>query len=52
MSATVLSDPALLDRILRNLIDNAIRHTDEGGVLVGCRPAGGGLGYRTRYFRS
>ncbi|MCJ9713463.1 ATP-binding protein, partial [Bordetella hinzii] len=43
VSATVLSDPALLDRILRNLIDNAIRHTGDGGVLVGCRREGAGL---------
>lgn len=39
-NATVQSDPALLDRILRNLVDNAIRHTKRGGVLVGCRRAG------------
>lgn len=31
------SDPLLLERILRNLVSNAIRHTDKGGVLVGCR---------------
>ncbi|MGJ7502426.1 ATP-binding response regulator [Variovorax sp. ZT5P49] len=41
--AAVLSDPALLDRILRNLVDNAIRHTKHGGVLVGCRRAGNAL---------
>ncbi|MGJ7530163.1 ATP-binding response regulator [Variovorax sp. GB1P17] len=40
---TVLSDPALLDRILRNLVDNAIRHTGRGGVLVGCRRVGDAL---------
>lgn len=34
---TVLSDPVLLERILRNLIDNAVRYTDSGGVLLGCR---------------
>ena len=44
VSATVLSDPALLDRILRNLIDNAIRHTGDGGVLVGWPRAGAGRG--------
>jgi two-component system, sensor histidine kinase len=37
------SDPALLERIVRNLIANAIRYTEEGGVLVGCRHRGGGL---------
>jgi signal transduction histidine kinase len=35
--ATVRSDPALLERILRNLLSNAIRYTRSGGVVVGCR---------------
>lgn len=30
----VYSDPFLLDRILRNLISNAIRYTDQGGVTI------------------
>ncbi|MBN4665382.1 hybrid sensor histidine kinase/response regulator [Pandoraea nosoerga] len=37
---TVYSDPVLLERILRNLIDNAIRHTDRGGILIGWRRRG------------
>lgn len=37
---TVYGDPVLLERILRNFISNAIRYTDRGGVLVGCRRAG------------
>jgi signal transduction histidine kinase len=36
-SAVVRSDPALLERILRNLLSNAIRYTRSGGVVVGCR---------------
>jgi signal transduction histidine kinase len=36
----VYSDPVLLERILRNLISNAIRYTRRGGVLVGCRLRG------------
>ncbi|HJV25595.1 MAG TPA: ATP-binding protein [Aromatoleum sp.] len=31
------TDPVLFRRILGNLIDNAIRYTDQGGVLVACR---------------
>ncbi|HQS99415.1 MAG: hybrid sensor histidine kinase/response regulator [Hydrogenophilales bacterium 16-64-46] len=34
------SDPLLLERILVNLIANAIRYTDDGGVLVTCRRRG------------
>ena len=31
------ADAALLDRILRNLLENALRYTSEGGVLIGLR---------------
>ncbi|HSQ71521.1 MAG TPA: hybrid sensor histidine kinase/response regulator, partial [Rubrivivax sp.] len=31
------ADPVLLERILRNLVSNAIRYTDDGGVLVSAR---------------
>jgi signal transduction histidine kinase/ActR/RegA family two-component response regulator len=33
----LLSDPALLHRILLNLVANALRYTQQGGVYVGCR---------------
>ncbi len=33
----VRSDAALLERVLGNLVANAIRYTQTGGVLVGCR---------------
>ncbi len=36
----VRSDTALLERIMRNLIANAIRHTERGGVLIGTRVHG------------
>jgi len=36
-TAAVVSDQLLLERILRNLISNAIRYTDHGRILVGCR---------------
>ncbi|MYN47055.1 response regulator [Pseudoduganella sp. FT93W] len=31
------SDPALLELILRNLVSNAVRYTERGGILVACR---------------
>lgn len=31
------SDPVLLERILRNIIANAVRYTPSGRILVGCR---------------
>jgi len=36
----VLADPLLVERILRNLVSNALRYTNDGTVLVGCRPRG------------
>jgi CheY-like chemotaxis protein len=36
-SLTVKTDPVLLERVLRNLISNAVRYTDKGRVVVGCR---------------
>ena len=38
-SAAVHSDPVLLERIVRNLVLNAIRHSPSGRILVGCRRA-------------
>lgn len=38
--ALVHTDPMLLERILRNLVSNAIRYTEHGGVLVACRRRG------------
>ncbi len=36
----VLADETLLERALRNLIENALRYTHTGGVLVGARRRG------------
>ncbi|MGA0613097.1 hybrid sensor histidine kinase/response regulator [Caldimonas sp. KR1-144] len=36
----VYADPVLTDRILRNLLANAIRYTREGGVLLAARRRG------------
>ena len=41
--ARVRSDPALLERIVRNLIENALRYTQQGRIVVGCRRRGGEL---------
>lgn len=39
-SVHVVSDPSLLARIVRNLLANAVRYTDRGGVVLGCRRRG------------
>jgi signal transduction histidine kinase len=36
-SAWVRSDPVLLERIVLNLVSNAVRYTAAGGIVVGCR---------------
>ncbi|RQP26262.1 ATP-binding response regulator [Piscinibacter terrae] len=36
----VHADPLLVERVLRNLVSNAIRYTQDGTVLVGCRRRG------------
>lgn len=33
----VVSDPLMMRRILQNLLSNALRYTQKGGVLMGCR---------------
>lgn len=42
-SATIATDPTLMGRILGNLVSNAIRYTESGTVLVGCRQTQGRL---------
>ncbi|MBI5165346.1 MAG: hypothetical protein HY985_15755 [Magnetospirillum sp.] len=39
-SAWVVTDPPLLARILRNLLANALRYTDRGRIVLGCRRVG------------
>jgi signal transduction histidine kinase len=39
-SAWVRSDPLLLERILLNLISNAVHYTREGRIVIGCRSRG------------
>lgn len=37
------SDPILLERIVRNLLSNALQHTQRGGILLSARPHKGQL---------
>ncbi|KQZ19133.1 hypothetical protein ASD50_06390 [Mesorhizobium sp. Root552] len=39
-SLFVHSDPALMERIVGNLVSNAIRYTEKGKILIGCRRHG------------
>lgn len=40
-SLTVHTDPDLLEIVLRNLATNAVKHSRDGRVLIGCRRQGG-----------
>ena len=39
----VRTDPLLLERVLGNLLSNALRYTVQGGVLLAARPWGGSV---------
>lgn len=40
-SLAVRADAVLLERILINLLSNAVRYTERGGIVVCCRPRAG-----------
>ena len=40
---TAVSDPILLQRILGNLISNAVKYTQQGGILVAARGGRSGM---------
>lgn len=40
------TDPLVLARVLSNLVANAVRYTDRGRILVGCRPRGDTLEFQ------
>lgn len=42
-SGTVRTDPGLLRSVLQNLLSNALRYTEAGGVLIGVRRRGDAL---------
>ena len=42
-SLSVRSDPVLLERIMRNLVANAVRYTDRGRVILGARRHAGSV---------
>jgi two-component system, sensor histidine kinase len=42
-SAWIRSDQALLERIIRNFMNNAVKYTRKGKILLGCRRVGGCL---------
>jgi len=39
-AAWVASDPAMLERVLRNLLDNAVKYTEKGAIHVEVEPRG------------
>jgi CheY-like chemotaxis protein len=50
--AWVQTEPALLQRIMLNLVSNALRYTQRGSVLVACRPTRDGAHVRIEVWDS
>ncbi len=47
VTASIRGDPRLLEQMLRNLLSNALKYTEHGKVLLGCRRRGGVLSIET-----
>jgi two-component system CheB/CheR fusion protein len=48
-SLSINSDPRLLEQMIRNLLENALKYTRRGKILVGCRRHAGMLGVEIWY---
>jgi signal transduction histidine kinase/CheY-like chemotaxis protein len=48
VDADVETDPTHLERILRNLVDNALKHTARGSVTLSAESAGAGVRFAVR----
>ena len=46
-NASIRGDPRLLEQMLRNLLSNALKYTEHGKVLLGCRRRQGVLSIET-----
>jgi signal transduction histidine kinase/ActR/RegA family two-component response regulator len=42
-TAVAFSDPVLLERVMSNLVSNAVRYTEQGAIWIGFRRSGGAV---------
>jgi two-component system, sensor histidine kinase len=42
-SAVIYTDPILLERVVRNLVSNAVKYTEKGRIIIGCRRRAGAI---------
>ena len=40
LDLTIRTDPLLFERMIRNLVSNALHYTNSGGILIACRKRG------------
>ena len=48
---SIRSDPRLLEQMIRNLLSNALKYTQRGRVLLGCRRRAGTVAHRNLGYR-